>query len=47
MTGEAQSPEPLSKSALAKRLKRPVQPLFATLRDYRRSSRTPHSRCGV
>lgn len=31
MTGAAQSPEPLSKSALAKRLKRPLQPLFATL----------------
>ena len=28
MTGAAQSPEPLSKSALAKRLKPPLQPLF-------------------
>lgn len=47
MTGAAQSPELLSKSALAKRLKRPLQPLFVTLRDYRRLSRRPHSRCGV
>ena len=33
MSGAAQSREPLPKSALAKRLKRPLQPLFATLRD--------------
>lgn len=34
MTREAQTPEQLSTSALAKRLKLPIQQLFATLRDY-------------
>ena len=34
MSREARTPEPLSTSALAKRLKLPIQQLFATLRDY-------------